>query len=289
MRKILFVFCFLFVSTLLFAQQEIVVKGVVKDADNIGIPGASVLLKGSSSGTITDLNGDYSLNVSSNDTLIFSYIGFESQEIAVNNQETINIVLLESTNIVDEVVVIGYGEMKKGDLTSAMVSVKSEELVKAQSGQTMQALQGKVAGVQIVSAGDPGGQPTVRIRGVGSFPGSSNSEPLYVVDGAYFDNIDFLNPSDIETVSVLKDASASAIYGVRAANGVVLITTKKGSLNSKSKITYTGYYGVQVPQNVLKMANAEQFVNYINQIDQQTAGGPIADIVYIDNAMQRFG
>ncbi|MEQ8881797.1 MAG: SusC/RagA family TonB-linked outer membrane protein, partial [Cyclobacteriaceae bacterium] len=137
--------------------------------------------------------------------------------------------------------------------------------------------------LQIVSAGSPGSEPTVRIRGIGSFPGSSDSSPLYVVDGMFFDNIDFLNPSDIETLSVLKDASAAAIYGVRAANGVILITTKGGRLNAKPTITYDGYVGVQVPQNVLKMANAEQFVNYINQT------GSAVDIAYIDNAMQRFG
>jgi len=147
----------------------------------------------------------------------------------------------------------------------------------------MQALQGKVAGVQIINSGAPGGAPTVRIRGIGSFPGSSDSSPLYVVDGVYFDNIDFLNPSDIQTLSVLKDASAAAIYGVRAANGVVLITTKKGTLNTKSQVSYDGYIGVQVPQNVLKMANAEQFVNYVNQT------GAAADISYIANAMQRYG
>ena len=147
----------------------------------------------------------------------------------------------------------------------------------------MQALQGKVAGVQIVSAGAPGAEPTVRIRGIGSFPSSSDSSPLYVVDGMFYDNIDFLNPSEIENISVLKDASAAAIYGVRAANGVVLITTKGGKLNQKARITYEGYEGVQVPQNVLKMANAEQFVNYVNQT------GSTADIELIDNAMQRFG
>ncbi len=147
----------------------------------------------------------------------------------------------------------------------------------------MQALQGKVAGVQIVSSGAPGASPTVRIRGIGSYPGVSDSNPLYVVDGMYFNNIDFLNPSDIETLSVLKDASASAIYGVRAANGVVLITTKKGTSKQKARITYEGYFGMQVPQNVLKMANSEQFVNYVNQT------GSAADMQFVDIAMQRFG
>jgi TonB-dependent SusC/RagA subfamily outer membrane receptor len=123
----------------------------------------------------------------------------------------------------------------------------------------------------------------VRIRGIGSYPGSSNSNPLYIGDGMYFDNIDFVNPSDIETLSVLKDASASAIYGVRAANGVILISTKKGSRNKEAKITYDGYIGFQTPQNVLKMANAEQFVEYVNQTNSS------ADMQFVENAMQRYG
>src|SRR5690606_32109935 len=137
------------------------------------------------------------------------------------------------------------------------------DIAKTPNAQPMQALQGRVAGVQIISNGAPGGSPTVRLRGIGSFEG--NSAPLYVVDGMFFDNIDFLNPNDIQTISVLKDASASAIYGVRAGNGVVLIETKSGRLNQPTEIVYDGYYGIQNPQNVLKMANTQQFVQYINE------------------------
>lgn len=283
MKSILCIIYFLLISTFLFSQEEKTITGEVTDINKDGLPGVSIIVKGASNGTITDLDGKYSIEVNPNDILLFKFMGYESQETTVGDQEVINITLVESLELVDEVVVIGYGQMKKGDLTSAMVTLKSDELVKAPVGQAMQSLQGKVAGVQIINAGAPGGEPTVRIRGLGSFPGSSDSKPLYVVDGMYFDNIDFLNPSDIETISVLKDASASAIYGVRAANGVVLITTKNGNLNSKSTITYSGYYGIQVPQNVLKMANSEQFVNYINQ-----TGAP-ADLAYIDNAMQQYG
>src|SRR5690606_33750908 len=150
--------------------------------------------------------------------------------------------------------------------------------------------QGKVPGLQIVSSGAPGTGPSVRVRGVGSFPqinaeGKSNNVegPLYVVDGMFFDNIDFLNPSDIATMSVLKDASAAAIYGVRAANGVILIETKSGLTNEAAQITYDGYYGVQVAQNVLKMANAEQFTNMANE------SGSAPDASFIVNAMQRYG
>ncbi|MBS2097567.1 SusC/RagA family TonB-linked outer membrane protein [Carboxylicivirga linearis] len=283
MKKTLFVISLMLVSTLLFAQQQLKVKGKVTGTDNLGIPGVSIVVKGSSSGTITDLDGFYTIEANSDDIIVFSFIGFDTQEIPVGGRTEIDVLLQESNQLVDEVVVVGYGTQRVKDLTSAITTVKSEELVKSPNGQTMQALQGKVAGMQIINAGAPGTEPTVRIRGIGSYPGSSNSTPLYVVDGMYFDNIDFLNPSDIESLSVLKDASASAIYGVRAANGVVLITTKKGSVSKKATVTYEGYIGIQVPQNVLKMANAEQFVEYINQT------GSAADLQFIDNAMQRYG
>jgi TonB-dependent starch-binding outer membrane protein SusC len=282
--KKLIIFFLLFLSvTMLFAQQTITVTGQVTDEQNLGLPGVTILVKGTQTGTITDFDGNYSFDVPANATLVFSFVGFITEEVPVNGQSTVNVELKEDIIGLEEIVVVGYGELKVKDLTSSIATVNSEELVKTPAGQAMQALQGKVAGVQIVNAGSPGAEPTVRIRGVGSFPTSSNSSPLYVVDGMYFDNIDFLNPSDIETLSVLKDASASAIYGVRAANGVVLITTKKGSLDTESRITYEGYIGMQVPQNVLQMANAEQFVNYINQV------GDPDDISFIENAMQRYG
>lgn len=265
-------------------QQPKTISGRVTDSSGQSLPGVTVVVKGTISGTITDFDGNYSIsNVPADGTLLFSFVGMKSQEVPVIGKTIIDVQLEEETIGLGEVVAIGYGKVNVKDLTSAVSTVKAEELSKTPTGQAMQALQGKVAGIQIVNSGAPGGEPTVRIRGVGSFPGSSNSSPLYVVDGMYFDNIDFLNPSDIETLSVLKDASASAIYGVRAANGVVLITTKKGSLNTKSQITYDGYIGVQVPQNVLKMANAEQFVNYVNQT------GAAADMTYLANAMQRYG
>lgn len=283
MRKPLFILILLFSFTTLFAQEKLSISGTVVDDTGLALPGVSVLEKGTANGTVTDIDGNYTLQVSTGAKVIFSFIGFLPQEFVVTQSTVINLEMKEDVIGLEEVVVVGYGELKVKDLTSSITTIKSDELVKTPAGQAMQALQGKVAGVQIVSAGAPGGEPTVRIRGVGSFPGSSNSSPLYVVDGIYFDNIDFLNPADIETLSVLKDASASAIYGVRAANGVVLITTKQGSLNSKSTVTYEGYFGVQVPQNVMKMANAEQFVNYVNQ-----TGDP-ADISFVANAMQRYG
>lgn len=274
----------LFVAgSMVFAQTKTVTGTVTGADDGLSLPGVTVVIEGTLQGTVTDIDGNYSVEVTPDQSLTFSFVGFESQTMPVGNQQVINVALQTADFNLDEVVVIGYGEAQVKDLTSSIVTIKSEELVKTPSGQTMQALQGKVAGMQIVNAGAPGGEPTVRIRGIGSFPGRSNTNPLYVVDGMYFDNIDFMNPNDIENVSVLKDASASAIYGVRAANGVVLITTKSGSLNKKSTVTYEGYYGIQVPQNVIQMSNAEQFVNYIYQT------GDEGDISFISNAMQRYG
>ena len=200
---------------------------------------------------------------------MYSFIGYQSREIPVQNRTAINVLLQEQSVSVDEVVVVGYGTQKVKDLTSSISTLKSEELAKTPSSQAMQALQGKVAGLQVVSSGAPGDSPTIRLRGIGSYPGKNNEAPLYVVDGMFFDNIDFLNPSDIASISVLKDASAAAIYGVRAANGVVLIETKSGGYNQKTEISYDGYYGTQVAQNVLKMANSEQFAAMAMESAQQ--------------------
>ncbi|MFO7852308.1 MAG: SusC/RagA family TonB-linked outer membrane protein [Bacteroidota bacterium] len=283
MRKPLLILIIFFSFATVFAQEKLSVSGTVVDESGETLPGVSIVEKGTTNGTVTDLNGNYSIEVDQGATLVFSFVGYLSQELVIQQSGTYDVELEADVIGLEEVVVIGYGETRVKDLTSSIATIKSEELTKTLSGQAMQALQGKVAGVQVVSAGEPGASPTVRIRGIGSFPSISNSSPLYVVDGMYFDNIDFLNPSDIETLSILKDASAAAIYGVRAANGVVMITTKKGSLNTKSTVSYESYYGVQVPQNVLKMANSEQFVNYVNQT------GSAPDISYIQNAMQRYG
>ena len=283
MRKLIFLL-FLFLSaTFLNAQQASTISGKVTDNTGNGLPGVSVAVKGTTRGVITDIGGGYTIQATNQATLVFSFIGFTTQEVAVNNRTSINVQLLESTELVDEVVVVGYGTQKVKDLTSSITTVKSADLVKTPSGQAMQALQGKVAGLQVVSNGGPGNSPTIRVRGVGSYPGNNNEAPLYVVDGMFFDNIDFLNPSEIASISVLKDASASAIYGVRAANGVVLIETKSGTLNQKTEITYDGYYGYQVAQNVLKMANAEQFATMAQE------SGSVPDAGFILNAMQRYG
>lgn len=284
MKKYLLIL-FAFLCALPAWSQERLVTGTVTSAeDGLPIPGVNVIVQGTTKGTTTDAEGQYSLALGADENvLVFSFVGFETATLEVGTRTSVDMALNPDITSLDEVVVVGYGTQREKDLTSAITTLRSDELTKTPTGQAMQALQGKVAGLQVVSSGAPGDAPTVRIRGVGSFPGSSDEAPLYVVDGMFFDNIDFLNPSDIATVSVLKDASAAAIYGVRAANGVVLIETKSGLTNEPAQITYDGYYGMQVAQNVLKMANAEQFTNMANE------SGSAADASFILNAMQRYG
>jgi len=268
--------------TMSFAQVR-EISGVVTDADT-GEPliGANVIIVGTSTGTVTDFNGAYSLEVPEEYNQIeVSYTGYTAQTITLGAGNVID-VALKSGELLEEIVVVGYGTQRTKDLTSSITTVKSEDITKTPTNQAMQALQGKVAGVQVVSQGRPGEGPTVRIRGIGSY-NAGNASPLYVVDGMFVDNIDFLNPNDIETISVLKDASAAAIYGVRAANGVVLVETKSGSYNQEAEITYDGYVGVQVAQNLVKMANAEQFTTMAIE------SGSEADQTFILNAMQRYG
>ncbi|MDN3670244.1 TonB-dependent receptor [Echinicola jeungdonensis] len=277
----LMVMAFLTITFSTIAQQTNV-SGTVSDPNGEPIPGVNILEKGTNNGTVTNLDGEFSFTVSSPDaSLTFSFIGFQSQEITLNGQTNLNVILTESISSLEEVVIIGYGTQREKDLTSAITTIKSDEIVRTPTSNAMQSLQGRVAGVQIVSSGAPGSSPTVRVRGVGSFEGGA--APLYVVDGMFFENIDFLNPNDIETISVLKDASAAAIYGVRASNGVILIETKTGNYEQKPEIVYDGYYGTQVPQNVLQMANTQQFVQYVNET------GSAADIAFVNNAMQRYG
>jgi TonB-dependent starch-binding outer membrane protein SusC len=267
--------------------QERLVRGKVTSADDGSpLPGVSVVVQGTTKGMATDSNGEYSLSLqSSEDVLIFSFVGYKTATVQVGAQSVIDIVLEDDIAALEEVVVVGYGVQKEKDLTSAITTIKSADIIKTPQGQAMQALQGKVPGLQVVSSGAPGASPTIRVRGVGSYPGNgtNNENPLYVVDGMFFDNIDFLSPADIESISILKDASSSAIYGVRASNGVVLIKTKSGAFNQKAQIVYNGYYGTQRAQNVLKMANAEQFTTMANESGSTAAQG------FIQNAMQRYG
>ena len=239
------------------AQGTKIVKGTVVDQNNEPIIGATVVVKGSTIGAATDLDGNYVLNgVPEDATLVFNYLGMLPQEISAAGQSVINVKLREDAQLLEEVVVIGYGSAKAKDLTAPIDVVKEKELINVPTSSPMAALQGKVPGVNIINSGTPGEGPKVTIRGMGSF---GDTSPLYVVDGMFYDNINFLNNSDIQDMTILKDASASAIYGVRAANGVVIITTKKGSRNQDAKITYNGYVGIQKATNLLEMCNSHEY------------------------------
>jgi len=250
-------------------QQQTAVSGKVTDSSGASLPGVSVVVKGTTTGIITDASGNYSLsNIPNSAILQFSFVGMKTQEIAIENQTTINVVLEEEIIGIEEVVAIGYGTTKKSDLTGAVTMVKSEELSYKTTANVAQALQGKVAGLQVTNGGAPGSSPIVQIRGLGSV--RSDTQPLYVVDGILTNNISFLSNNDIESVTVLKDASASAIYGVRAANGVIIITLKHGK-KDKISINYSGYTGYQVPVDVMKMANAQEYIQLLNEKGEITA------------------
>ena len=271
----------LFISVCSFAQQ-IEINGIVtSESDGMPLPGASVIVKGTSRGTTTDFDGKYIIKAEVGEQLEFSYVGFVLQLITIDSQSVINVTLKDDVASLNEVVVVGYGTQKKADLTGAISTVKSEDIAKTPSGNIMQSLQGKVAGVQVVSSGSPGGSPTVRIRGVNSYKGGAT--PLYVVDGMFYDTIDFLDSNQIETMSVLKDASSISIFGQAGVNGVIIIETKNGRTEQKPVFTYNGYSGYQNAQNVVKMANAEQFVTMALESNSQP------DIDFVNNAMQRFG
>jgi TonB-dependent starch-binding outer membrane protein SusC len=263
-----------------FIQLDVRVTGKVTGADGQGIPAVTVKVKESNAATTTDAAGNYSINTPDNATLVFSSVGYSTQEMAVNGRTEINVTMQVATQDINEVVVIGYGTAKKADLTSAIGTVKPEELKKVPSGNLLNAVQGNVTGVQISSLGGPGDAPEINIRGIKSLYGGG---VLYVVDGVFVDNIDFLSPNDIQDMQILKDASSAAIYGYKASNGVILITTKGGRYNRNATISYSGYYGVQAANNVVKMANAEQFVNFANE------SGSSVEIASVQAAIARYG
>ena len=268
MKRLATIFLLCLMSSALFAQN-IQVQGTVLDNEGYPQIGAGVFQKGTSNGTVTDLDGRYSLSVPADAVLVYSFQGFSDVEEAVNGRETIDVTMNLDSQFLEEVVVVGYGVQKSKDLTAPIVTVKGEALSKQAAANPMSALQGMVAGVQIIQSGAPGAGPSVKVRGVGSI--GDYASPLYIVDGTFVDNIDFLSNNDIESLTVLKDASAAAIYGVRAANGVVLVTTKKGSHDHLS-VSYDGYAGVQVPVNIMKLCNTEQYVELLNLANRNTIG-----------------
>lgn len=261
--------------------QDRQVSGIVTSSDGEPMPGVNVVIKSTSSGTVTDATGRYNLNVpGDNAILVFSFIGYMTQEVSVGNQSAINVKLEASLETLSEVVVIGYGTVKKSDLTGSVSSVKAEELKAVPTTSFEQALQGRAAGVQVSqTSGQPGAEASIRIRGTSSI--LAQNEPLYVIDGMLINSssgdvtaggglgqrispLAAISPGDIESIEILKDASATAIYGSRGANGVILITTKRGKKGT-STVDFETYYGVQEASNMLDLLNAQQFGELVNE------------------------
>lgn len=242
---------------------DIRITGKVTGVNGLAVPGVSVTIKGTGTGTTTDENGNFSISVPNEETvLVFSSIGYVTQEVVVGNRTTINLSLEASASVMDQVVVIGYGTQRRRDVTGSVASVNGGEIAKQPVLTATQAIQGRVAGVQIISSGAPNSLPVVRIRGIGTMLAGAN--PLYVVDGVITDDIRNINSADIVSMDILKDASATAIYGMRAANGVLIITTKKGK-PGKMLISYDGNVGVKEATKLVNMAGPKQYANYINE------------------------
>ena len=259
---VIILLCLPIMSVKAVPSQTSTVSGVViSGTDELPLVGVSVLVKETANGTITDIDGNFKLNVVSGQTLVFSYIGYVTQEIVVTDQKSLNVILKEDTEILDEVVVVGYGVQKKKLVTGATVQVKGESLAKMNTNSPLQGMQGQTPGVNISStSGQPGSDMKVSIRGLGTV---GNSSPLYLIDGVGGD-ISTLNPADIESIDILKDAASAAIYGAQAANGVVLITTKSGK-EGKAQISFDAYYGVQTVARKINMLNAKEYMTIMDE------------------------
>jgi len=295
MRNFLLIVCIIAYSQFGMAQSRVITGKVTSPSDPDGLPGVNVVVKGTTNGTTTDVEGKYSIKVENSEiVLVYSFIGYTPKEITVGNQSIIDVELQEEISRLEEVVVIGFGTTSRKLLTSTITKVKAEDLENSVTGNLNGALQGKAAGVQIIqNSGTPGAGITVNVRGLSSI--SAGNQPLYVIDGVPMltgdlsqigfegqglDAIADLNPNDIESIEILKDASAAAIYGTRAANGVVLITTKSGG-NEKTKFSFNAYHGIQETWNRLDLLNGPQFMEYINE----TEGREVYSATDIANAV----
>jgi len=264
MKRVILVLLGLFTMSAMTYAQTTVTGNVTDATDNSPLPGVNVIIKGTTNGTVTDGNGNFSIKANNGDVLQFSSVGFMTEEIAYNGQPKIDVAMAADIVALEDVVVVGYGTQKKVDLTGSVAIVDADEMKRTSNSNISTMLEGKVAGVQITSDGQPGADPSVRIRGIGSF---NSTAPLYVIDGVPMGTtIRDFSPNDIESIQVLKDASAGAIYGSRAANGVVIITTKHGSKNQPMKINYSGYLGVdQIKKNVYEVMDAEQYSQHLGE------------------------
>ncbi len=257
-------------SSMSFAQQKVVTGRVVSKEDGLSIPGASISEKGTTNGTITDGDGKYSISVGSGAILEISFIGYATQDIVVGNQSIIDVTMVVDTKTLDEIVVIGYGVANKRDLTGSIVKLDGSVVADKPNTDPVSSLQGKVAGLYVVNNGTPGKAADIRIRGTASI---GNVHPLYVVDGILNDNIDYINPNDIETIEVLKDPSSLAIFGVRGATGVIMVTTKKAK-EGKTVVNFSSTYSVKELVNPIKLVNATDFLTLYNEENKNNGTTP---------------
>jgi TonB-linked SusC/RagA family outer membrane protein len=265
MKKLLII---LFLSGLyahVWAQDRMLTGKVTSAENDEALPGVNVFVKGTTKGVVTDLEGFYQIQVAEGDVVVFSYVGYLNEEKLIGTETTVDIVLIADIHTMDEVYVVGYGTQKKSVITGSIAKISAEDLEKSADLRVEQAIQGKAAGVMVMNnSGQPGDNLTVRIRGVGTY---RDADPLYIVDGLPLtrDAMDYLNSSDIASIEVLKDASASAIYGTRGANGVIIITTKQGKKSTPIKVTYDGFYGIQNAWKKQDMLNSEQYLEIMNE------------------------
>ncbi|OYX83558.1 MAG: SusC/RagA family protein [Flavobacteriales bacterium 32-34-25] len=279
MKRTIFLFLLLTTCSLVFAQDNVTVNGMVSDGQNMPMPGATVLEKGTKNSTVTSIDGFYQIKVKANATLVFSFIGTKTTEEKLNGRTTINTKLTDEANSLNEVVVVGYGTQKRKDLTGAISSVKGEELAKIPVQNVAQALQGRIAGMEVtMSDGTPGSDPSIKIRGGMSI--TQSNEPLYVIDGVpQTDGIGFLDPMDIESIDILKDASSTSIYGAQGGNGVILVTTKQ-TKSGKVTVNYDTYAGIKQVTSEIGVMNPYQFTQLTYE---RVASDPIKLAAFTNN------
>ena len=287
--SLLLFLCF-YLPVQLLAQGNINVKGKVTEENGTALAGVTVTVKGTNNRVVSDNEGQYSISAPANATLVFSYVGYEIREANINNQPTVSISLPSLSTSLAQVVVVGYGTQRRANVTGAISNVSGKTLSELPVPSISQALQGRVAGVQVTNNGSPGTQPIVRIRGISSI--SFASDPLYVVDGFPTGDLATIDTRDIESVDVLKDASAAAIYGSRGTNGVIMITTKKGRRDGKLRVSLDSYYGTQKVTERLDLLNTEQFKQYAlayrgSQVPRLTS--PTVDEPVYTGATQTYG
>ena len=263
MKTVFFVFCLL-CSTVAFAQSK--VSGVVNDSNGEPLIGVTVMEVGTQNGAVTDMDGRYSINVAQGKSLQFSYVGYTSQTLRVNGSQ-LNVTLEEDNKTLNEVVVVGYGTMRRKDVTSSITTVQAKDLNKGVFADPASMLQGKVAGLVVTSSGDPNGTPSITLRGASSLREGAAMQPYYVIDGIPGVDISMVAPDDIESIDVLRDATATAIYGSKAANGVIIITTKSGGKTERTNVSYNGYVAFDKIAKTLDMASASDIRSYVSKND----------------------